>query len=264
MAAQTLQYLYNQRQYVVLLERTASPTRRYETVYAKDLILNRGVDNLIEFALINQEQKPVDISGKEITCRLISYNGKSLILQKALEPIFPLTGITSLRVNAAELEFVDDQLCYYSLEIPVGAFDYPVFVDSNGGARGVIRIVDSVLPSFVDSHHITVPSHSYPHPGDSKTYYSSVYYTNQGDFYTLQISFTRFTGSIQIQGSTLIDFADYYPIGSQDNFTDDSGVHMYNVSGFHPYLRVQINNTGTPESPGSNTLVGDVSNIYIR
>lgn len=264
MAAQTLVYLYNQRQYVVLLERTANPKRRYETVYAKDLILNRGVDNLIEFAFINQEQKPVDISGKAITCRLLNYNGKSLLLQKELEPILPLTGISGLRVSAAELEFIDDQLCYYSLEIPVGSFDYPVFVDSSGGARGVLRIVDSVLPSFVDSPQITIPSHSRPSTGDPKTYYSSVYYTNQGDFYTLQIATDRFTGSLTIQGSTLIDFSTYYDISSTHNFNDNTEVHMYNVVGFHPYLRVQIVNNGTPESSSSNKLLGDVSSIYIR
>lgn len=264
MAAQTLVYLYNQRQYVVLLERSASATRRYETVYAKDLILNRGVDNLIEFAFINQEQKPVDISGKAITARLLNYNGKSLLLQKQLEPILPLTGISGLRISAADLENIDDQLCYYSLEIPVGSFDYPVFVDSSGGARGVLRIVDSVLPSFVDSKEITVPSHPRPVQGDPKTYYSSVYYTNQGDFYTLQIATTQFTGNILIQGSTLIDFSTYYDIGATDSFVAHTGTRMYNVSGFHPYLRVQIVNTGTPQSPGSNTMIGDVSSIHIR
>ena len=264
MAAQTLVYLYNQRQYVVLLERTASPTRRYETVYAKDLILNRGVDNLLEFALINQEQKPVDISNKTITARILSYDGKTLLIQKSCEPIFPLTGITSLRISAAELEHIDDQLCYYSLEIPVQQFDYPVFVDSSGGARGVIRIVDSVLPSFVASREITIPSHPKPSPTESKTYYSSVFYTNVGNFYTLQIATDRFTGSTQIQGSTLIDFSTYYNIDSESSFTDHTGSRVYNVNGFHPYLRVQINNTGTPQSSTSTTVVGDVSSIYIR
>lgn len=233
-------------------------------MYAKDLILNRGVDNLIEFALINQEQKPVNISGKTITARVISYDGKTLLIQKACEPIFALTGITSLRISAADLEFIDDQLCYYSLEIPVNEFDYPVFVDASGGARGTLRIVDSVLPSFVNSREMTIPSHSKPTQGDSKTYYSSVYYTNQGNFYTLQVSTSRFSGTIQIQGSTLIDFSTFYNIGSAETYTDFSESRMHNVSGFHPYLRVKIENVGTPETLGSTTLVGDVSSIYIR
>lgn len=263
MAAQTQVYYYNQRQIVILLEIGANPTRRYQTVYAKDLILNRGVDNLIEFAFINQEQKPVDISNKQITCRLINYNGKDLILQKTLEPILPLTGICGLRVSAAELVHVADQLCYYSLEIPVGSFDYPVFVDAQGGARGVIRIVDSVLPAFVASHKITIPSHPMPTVGTSKTYYSSTFYTKQNDFFTFQIKFEDFTGDIQFQGSTLPDFSIYYDIENEIYKNDYSGSDLYNIQGFHPFIRLKIVNNGTSVS-GSSQLVGDVTKILVR
>jgi hypothetical protein len=249
---------------VVLLEIGANATRRYQKVYAKDLILNRGVDNLIEFVFINQEQKPVDITGKEITCRLINYNGKELMLQKALEPILPLTGISGLRVSAAELQYIDQQLCYYSLEIPVGSFDYPVFVDAQSGARGVVRIVNSVLPAFVDSYNITIPSHPNPTSGDPKTYYSSVYYSNDSDFFTFQMTFERFTGSTVLQGSTTENFTYWYDIGSIETYTDYSEVKMHNVDGFHPYLRVKIVNNGTPQTVGSTTLVGDVTSIHVR
>jgi hypothetical protein len=53
------------------------------------------------------------------------------------------------------LENIEAQKCYYSLEIPVNEFDYPVFVDQNAGARGVMNIVNSVLPNFVASYEIT-------------------------------------------------------------------------------------------------------------
>lgn len=264
MAAQTLQYLYNQRAVVVLLELSARATRRYTKVYAKELLLNRGVDNLIEFAFVNQEQKPVDITGKEITCRLIDYTGKQLLLQKSLQHILPLTGISGLRISASELQNIDDQQCYYSLEIPVDAFDYPVFVDSSGGARGVLRIVDSVLPQFVDSSVITIPAHPLPTVGDPKTYYSSVYSANERNIATLQSFFTRYSGSVLLQGSTLLNFSYYYDIGTTATYADYTGGVIQNIVGYHPYVRYKFVNAGTPETIGSNTLVGDVSNIYVR
>ena len=61
MAAQTPVYFYYPRQYVVLLDLSSPATIRYEKVYAKELIINRGVNNLLEFAFINTEQKPVNI-----------------------------------------------------------------------------------------------------------------------------------------------------------------------------------------------------------
>jgi len=265
MAAQTQLYLYNQRQLVVLLEIGANANRRYQKVYAKDLIVNRGVDNLLEFSFVNQEQKPVDITGKDITCRILNYNGTEILLQKSLFPIYALTGIAGLRITSAELEPLDPQLCYYSLEIPVGEWDYPVFVDAQGGARGVVRIVNSVLPAFVQSQVVTIPSHP---PINSSTipvnYVSSEFYTREGDFWTFQLKFEKFTGSIVFEGSTQMDFSVYYNITQVLGYSDFTGVDAHNIKGYHPYIRVKIQNEGTEDPPGSNQYTGDITEILVR
>ena len=61
--------------------------------YAKPLTLHKGVDNQIQFQFINQEQKPIDITGKSITCRILNYMGNEILLQKALTLQFSATGI---------------------------------------------------------------------------------------------------------------------------------------------------------------------------
>lgn len=263
MAAQTPVYFYYQRQHVVLLEIGANARRRYQTVYAKELTISRGVDNLLEFAFINQEQKPVNISGKEITCRILNYQGNEILLQKALVPTLPITGITTLQLTIADIENIPAERCYYSLEIPVGAFDYPVFVDSNGGARGVINIVNSVLPSFVQAKNITIPSHLPPQAGVPRTYYSSVINTTASPTLTVQVKFTNFTGSIQFEGSTIADFSTYYPITNPINFTADSSTLGYTFEGYHPYVRIKIINNGS--LPAVQTVLsGDVTEILAR
>lgn len=264
MAAQTQVYLYNQRSYVVLLEAASSGKIRYNKVYAKDLILNRGVDNLIEFQFINQEQKPVNISNKEITARLINSDGKKILLQKTLVDIYPLTGIAGLRVSSEELDNIDSQLCYYSIEIPADEFDYPVFVDAECGARGVIRIVNSVLPTFVPSYELTIPAHAKSTIGNAVSYYSSSFYTKQQNFYTFQLKLERFTGSICFQGSTLSSFSYPYNITNTYNFDDSSETLHYNVEGFHPFIRMKIVNTGTPQTIGSSVLLGDITKLLVR
>lgn len=264
MSAQTQVYLFNQRQYVVLLESNASATRRYETVYAKELILNRGVDNLWEFAFINQEQKPVNITGKTITCRILNSAGTEIILQKSLALLLPLTGIATLTVTAEETLNLESQQCYYSLQIPVSTFDYPVFVDSNSGARGIMRIVNSVLPSFVDSEEITIGSHLDPIVGTPRTYYSSVVNTKQSSMFTMQVWLDNFTGSIQLEGSTLADFSNPYPINSPISYVAQTTTIGLNIEGFHPYLRMKIINQGTPPAGPGSVLSGDVSRILIR
>jgi hypothetical protein len=265
MAAQTLLYLYYPRQLVVLLELEANTNRRYQKVYAKDLLLNHGVDNLLEFSFVNQEQKSVDITGKTITFRLLNYNGTEILLQKSLFSIYPLTGLAALRVTADELKDIEPQQCHYSLEIPVDTWNYPVFVDSNSGARGVMRIVNSVLPTFLSSTSLSIPSH--PTPTSSNiplTYYSSVWYSKQNNYFTFQLKLENFTGTITYQGSTLEDFSINYDISSSISYTDYSGVVYFNIEGYHPFIRLKIVNSGTEYPVASNTYIGDLTEILVR
>ena len=117
-------YYYIPRQIVVLY--IGNSPRRYQTVYAKNLTLHRGVDNKLQFQFINQEEKTVNVTDKEITFRLISYDGKTILLSKTLTELLPVTGIVQLELSSSDLENIDPQNAYYSLEIPVDNFDLPV------------------------------------------------------------------------------------------------------------------------------------------
>jgi len=227
-------------------------------VYAKPLTLNRGVDNQIQFQFLNQEQKPVDITDKQITCRIINYEGNVILLQKSLTLQLPATGIAALEVSAADLVPIDPQKCYYSLEIPVGNFDYPVFVDQNAGARGDMYIVNSILPSFVPSIEVTIPTgqgfpNNNPNQNSSSnlTYYSSVIESSDAPILTFQVKLLEYYGNVDIQGSTIVD-GDWYPITSNtyDDTTDTIG---YTITGFHPFVRI-----------GFTSNAGAITNILSR
>jgi hypothetical protein len=225
-------------------------------VYAKPLTLHKGVDNQLQFQFLNQEQKPVDITGKSITCRIINNEGNQVLLQKALTLQLPATGICALILNAADLENIDAQKCYYSLEIPVGDFDYPVFVDQNAGARGVMNIVNSVLPNFVPSYEITIPTgQQFPNStsnSNTVTYYTSVLGTNDNPILTIQTEYLEYYGNTIIQGSTLGN-ADWYDIVTTDDVANNTQTVGYTIQGFHPYIRMAFT---------SNS--GAVANILTR
>ena len=68
--------------------------------YAKTLTLNKGVDNQIQFQFLNQEQKPVDITGLAITCNIISYDGSQILLSSTLNLQLPANGIATLDLSS--------------------------------------------------------------------------------------------------------------------------------------------------------------------
>jgi len=226
-------------------------------VYAKPLTLHKGVDNKIQFQFLNQEQKPVDITGKSITCRVLNTAGTAVLINKALDIDIALTGIASLNLNAAEIEDIIPQKGMYSLEIPVGEFDYPVFVDQNAGARGDMYIVNSVLPSFVPSANITIPT-GQPFPNlaqnesSNVTYVTSVINTEDNPILTIQTHYTEFYGDVTIQGSTQVD-SDWYPILVDPDLADVTETRGYTIRGFHPFVRMSFTSNA-----------GAVTNILAR
>ena len=70
-------------------------------MYANNLKLNKGVSNKIQFQFLNQEQKPVDLTGKTISFRLISYNGSEVFFRKELTILLALKGLAQLEVTSA-------------------------------------------------------------------------------------------------------------------------------------------------------------------
>lgn len=250
-------FVYVQRQIVVLL--SGFSPRKYMPQYAKPLTLHKGVDNQIQFQFLNQEQKPIDISGKSITCRIISYDGSEILLQKALTLQLAATGIAALQLNASDIEDIPAQKAHYSLEIPVGEFEYPVFVDQNAGARGDLNIVNSVLPAFIPSMPISIPT-GQPFPNlnpnansntTANTYYSSVINTEDNPILTLQTQYNEYYGNVTIEGSTIVD-NDWYPILTE-TYSNVSETKGYTITGYHPYVRMVFTSN-----------VGVVTNILAR
>ena len=228
-------------------------------VYAKTLTLHKGVNNQIQFQFLNQEQKPVDITGKSITCRILNYEGNQILLQKDLTIQFGATGISALMLNPGELIDIEAQKCYYTLEIPVNEFDYPVFVDQNAGARGVMNIVNSVLPNFLPSYSLSIPTgQQFPNTNPNSsgeanlTYYSSVLSTSDNPILTIQTEYIEFYGNTIIQGSSIVD-NDWYDITTTEEVANVTQTVGYVIQGFHPYIRMQFTSNA-----------GAVTNILTR
>ena len=246
-------YTYTVRQVVVVLSGT-SP-RKYMPVYAKPLTLNKGVDNQLQFQFLNQEQKPVDLSALsaanlQISFRALNSDGTSVLFRKALEPVYDVTGIFVLNTNAALIEDIVAQKGSYSLEWPSGNLKLPVFTDSKAGARGDLNIVDSVLPSFVPSQLVTIPSSQTLPAANANantvavTFFSSTIDTQSNPILSTSLDYANFVGNLTIQGSTESD-ADYYDIsshqyGNAETGVSESGTIGYTINGFHPFIKLKF------------------------
>jgi len=246
----TTAYLYQQIQTVLLVDITgAFFDRRWDPVYAKNLTLNLGVDNVLLFQFQNQDQKPVNITGATFMFRMISQDGQNLLFAKELVSLSSTLGRAKVTITSAETLNFQAQPASWSLEISSGVLDRAVFTDDQAGARGVINIVDSVYPAFVASDILTIPTGQ---PTQGNTYYTSTVSTNGAGLTTFQLDSLKFTGNLQVQGATFSPDTDqeWYNVAFEDlktgntvdqiNFTNSTERLGINVEGYHPYIRLEL------------------------
>ena len=248
----TTAYLYQQIQPVLMIDISgvgAVFDRRWQPVYAKNLKLNLGVDNVILFQFQNQDQKPVNITGSTFTFRLISQNGDNLLYAKELVSLNAATGRAKVTIPAADTLSFQAQPASWSLEVSSGNLDQAVFTDDYSGARGDIDLVDSVFPAFVASQELTIPAQG----GTGNVVYSSTLTTNGGRLTTFQIDNNNFSGNLQVQGASDatsytvqwydVDFEQLSTGNTVSNITFANNTSRFgiNVEGFHPYIRLVFN-----------------------
>lgn len=190
---------------------------------------------------------PIEAKDLEFTVRLISHDGTGLVLEKPLEMVNRAQGQTKIVLTESELDLIAPGKVGFSIEQTADGQMYePVYVDDNAGGRGIINVVDSIMPSFVSSSTLTIPEGQ---PGPS--YVTSILNTNDADLHTFQLDLDQFVGDVLVEGASDIDGL-WYTIQTE-TLALATDLHLFNVEGYHPYIRL----TFTPTS-------GSVIEIRIR
>ena len=242
----TTAYLYQQKQQVLLIDTSGAYfDRRWQPVYTKNLKIHRGVDNVILFEFVNQDEKPVNITGSTITFRLISTNGDILLLSKDLEILNATYGRAKVTLLSTELDTVDAQPVGWSLErnTVTSALYEPVFTDAYSGGRGKADVVDSVYPGFVPSEIMTVPTNPEISLENPNRNHTSAVYVQGRPLVTFQMTFDNFSGNVKPQGSNT-QLGPWYDIGSQRQYINQLERDYWNVEGYHNYVRFEVNQYG--------------------
>jgi hypothetical protein len=260
----TTVYLYQQITKVLLVDTSGGYfTARYDPVYAKSLTINKGVDNVLLFEFINQEQKPVNITGSSFVFRLMNQTGDKLLLEKPMTSLSNALGRVKVVLDTNDTINLVAQPASYSIQRTSGDYVQAVYVDANSQARADANVVDSVLPQFVPSHALTIPTiygkaqqivpgptnwpdwALYPQPVNTTQlteFYSSFIDTSQQSLTTVKMDLDHFTGTIKFQAAQ--DYLSvWYNVTPSYDFLDETSSQYFNIEGFHPLIRAAFNNS---------------------
>lgn len=283
-AASTQVYIYQQKARVVVYDSSVGEqfTYRYYTVYASKLKINKGVDNVILFEFINQEEKPFNIFGSNLVFRLINTEGDQMLLEKPMDILNAGAGWAKVTIKDADILEVDAQPASYSISRASGNLNEAVYTDAQCGARAPIDIVNSVEPAYVPSVPLTIPTTELTtqtslggtayadFPGWSNPYYAGYMssFSNgfasgvSTEFYssfiepsspvtTVQLELLGYTGTIKAMWAENYQSVWYNATESKTYYNYTGTIH-WNIVGWYPLLRMAFNNSlyATLNPPG--------------
>ena len=280
-------YIYQQITRVLLMDTGAGETfiYRYDPVYAKQLTINKGVDNVLLFEFINQQEKPVNITGSQFLFRVISTEGNRLLIEKPMVILNAPTGRAKVTLTGSELLEVLAQPANYSIQRTSGNLTEAVFTNAQAGARAPVNIVDSILPQYVPSAPLTIPTNklsaqvSYdgtswgaypanpywsgsgnPNGGNywnafSNTEFYSSFIEPRSSVTTIQMTLVGYTGTIKAQAAENYQSIPYNITESTTYYNETRTIYM-NIVGWHPIIRLCFNNSifSVPDQPGTPAL----------
>ena len=278
-------YLYQQIIRVLLIDTSGGYfTARYDPVYAKTLTVNKGVDNVLLFEFINQDQKPVNITGSTFKFRLLNQAGDRLLIEKDMTVLSASLGRVKVVLDTADTIDILAQPGSYSIQRTAGNYVQAAFTDANSGARADCNIVDSVLPEFMASQPVTIPTingkNSWPQAGPSSypdwalqpqpqsrnyltEYYSSEINTTGSSLTTIKYDLVHYTGTVKVQAAQ--DYESIWmDVTESRQYFDETSTQYINVVGFHPLLRLGLNNSqGYGASATAQVVDGVVTSVSI-
>ena len=238
----TIGYLYNQIHPVVL--GTSSLDNRWNCMYySKPVKLHKGVDNPVKFKIRNNNQKDVDLTGSEFTLSIVNSQTNEEILNRTLSIENATKGLLSTVITEEDLnDFVKNKYHYGIKMLNSSGVQYPIYVDDNYSASGVIEVYNDAYPGPVPAVDPSIGAFN------DDTAYSSVVTVTPGNtgISTAAYYLSGFSGTVTLQGSledsTSVSNSDWIDVTS-DTYTTKTGIVYTNSTGMFKVVRFKIEKT---------------------
>jgi len=169
-------YLVKNRTTVIANE--AGFVTEYRPVYSRQLQVYKGIDNVLDFRILNADQKPINIANYTPKFQAFDEN-KSLIIAHdgvaiAGDDSAAIRGLFSVTITANDLLNVNGQFISYSIHLEdADGNNVITYSDSHFGNSGTINIITDAYPGPKNSYSITTFNRDLGLPGVEDTVWDS-------------------------------------------------------------------------------------------
>jgi hypothetical protein len=257
---QTLRYLVSNR--INILANEAGFVTEYKPVYSRQLNVYKGIDNVLEFRLLNADQKPLDVD--RYTPKFVAFdeNNQMVIehdgvnLQEGDSTAYTKKGLFKVTITENDLLNIKDQFLSYNVYL-VDYDDTKVQTYANEWfeAPGIIKVSGNAFPGPSSSYSIgTFVSDNDAWLSESIDAQPSI--NGNEALHTASVYTSNYIGDVIIQGTLdnqVADGTSWVDITTLTFTGSETEPVPVNFNGVFSYVRVKA--TSNPADKISKILV---------
>lgn len=154
----TPRYLVNNR--INIIANDVGFVTEYKPVYQRQLQVYRGIDNVLEFRLLNSDQKPINFLGRTPKFQAFDENNNLVIEHDGVsvsgDDSATTRGLFQVTVTDNDLLNIKQQYLRYSIHLEnVDRSKTLTYADSHFGSVGIIYVSSEAYPGPRDTYSIT-------------------------------------------------------------------------------------------------------------
>lgn len=260
----TPRYLLNNR--VTIIANDAGFVTEYRPVYQRQLHVYRGIDNELQFRLLNADQKPINVSA--YTPKFVAYDeNNNLVIEhdgsiQQLDDSSATRGLFTVTITENDLLNLKQQYLKYNIYLVDSNSDKTLtYVDSHFDNNGTIFVDSYAFPGAKDSYSITVFTEDTgtSDPNDSVWYSESISaepaINGNEALHTAAIYSDSYVGDVVVQATlenNVTDGTAWADIATV-SLSNETEPKPINFNGVFSYLRFKA--TASPTNTISKILV---------
>jgi hypothetical protein len=241
------------------------------TMYQRELKIQKGITNTVQIQFKNSDQKPVDVSTATFFFSMIDTISQQLVLEKPLTILDDgttrtLKGLAQLQLIESDTINLDSTSYTFGIKQlnPDGNTFSPTYANTYYGMSGVLQVVQDLFPVLKPSQEVPLatrlangdPSHNMYDFWGGNVYANPELKSNTG-LYTAALYLNNFAGTYSIEGT--LDNEPAQPGNANANFvtitsatisTNTTGIVYVNFNGIFNYVRFK--STPAPDAFATN------------
>jgi len=141
-------YIYDNS---VLVQYDVDPEimQRNRVVYKNTLQIYKGIDNILKIKVQNADQKPVNITGFNLTFNMVEdyvFANATTVLSTNVTIVNANAGLGTVTISSLNMVQLTAEQYNYNVKINNGTANIAAYVDDNYGAAGQIMVSSAAYP----------------------------------------------------------------------------------------------------------------------